>query len=302
MAVEEKPSNENFTTTTTRPFVRSTSTTGADIGELQQNISLAENELNKLKLELDQTRKQAKQAEANAQESGRTNRSLKTELQTLTDMSNRKDRQAENSKATAFFFEGQVKKYMDEIETARQGMSHLKVLDEQLQQAKIEQGDLEKQLTQDCIRTKEQLKAMQEAHNKTKEEIKSKINEAYAELEKASLETMRLQEELQQQLEAEMLQGADFQTLEKEYRLLEQKQMDSVKAVHDEVSHLCRKIEQSETSITSHEESMIMVKEEMDRIVRRLRAIDQLDTATATMDTTNAFAPADSNGTKTGTE
>jgi chromosome segregation ATPase len=262
-------------------------TTGADIGELQQKISQAEKELNQLKLELDQTKQQAKQAEVYAQESGRTNRKLKTEIQTLTDMSNRKDRQAENSKATAFFFEGQVKKYMDEIETARQGMGHLKELDDQLNQAKAEQAQLEKISKEEALRVKATIKTMQDAHKQQKDQIKADIDAAYAELEKASAQALQLQQEIQQKMEAELQPGLDIQTLEREHRALEQKQMEAVKQVYEEVDLLRKKLEQSEASTLSHEESMVVVKEEMDRIMRRLRAIDQLSANNTTTTTTS---------------
>ncbi|KAG2230259.1 hypothetical protein BDF21DRAFT_428598 [Thamnidium elegans] len=271
MASEENTNNENGGSLRLgRP------TTGADIGELQQKISQAERELSQLKLELDQTKQQAKQAEVYAQESGRTNRKLKTEIQTLTDMSNRKDRQAENSKATAFFFEGQVKKYMDEIETARQGMGHLKELDDQLNQAKAEQAELEKSSKEEAVRVKTTIKAMQEAHKSNKEDIKADIDKAYAELEKTSAQALQLQQEIQQKMDAELHPGSDIQTLEREHRALEQKQMEAVRKVYEEVDQLRKKLEQSEASTLSHEESMVVVKEEMDRITRRLRAIDQL--------------------------
>lgn len=276
MASEENNNSENGGTLRLgRPA------TGADIGELQQKISQAERELSQLKLELDQTKQQAKQAEAYAQESGRTNRKLKTEIQTLTDMSNRKDRQAENSKATAFFFEGQVKKYMDEIETARQGMGHLKELDDQLNQAKAEQAELEKSSKEEAVRVKATIKAMQEAHKANKDQIKVDIDKAYADLETASAQALQLQQEIQQKMEAELNLGSDIQTLEKEHKALEQKQMETIKKVYEEVDQLRKKLEQSEASTLSHEESMVVVKEEMDRIMRRLRAIDQLS-ATAT--------------------
>lgn len=191
-------------------------------------------------------------------------------------MSNRKDRQAENSKATAFFFEGQVKKYMDEIETARQGMGHLKELDDQLNQAKAEQAELEKSSKEESIAVKATIKTMQETHKANKENIKLEIEKAYTELEKASAQALQLQQEIQHKMEAELHPGTDIQTLEREHRALEQKQMEAVKKVYQEVDQLRNKLEQSEASTLSHEESMVVVKEEMDRIMRRLRAIDQL--------------------------
>ncbi|KAI8640879.1 hypothetical protein BD408DRAFT_419184 [Parasitella parasitica] len=262
------------------------STTGADIGELQRKISLAEDELRQLKQELDQTKQQAKQAELSSQESGRTNRKLKTEIQTLTDMSNRKDRQAENSKATAFFFEGQVKKYKDEIETAKQGMGHLKELDDQLNQAKSEQAELEKTSKEEAARVDSIIKSMKEEHETNKENLKAEIDEAYANLEKVSAQALELQQEIQQKMESE-LPGLDVHQLEREYRISEQKQKDEVERVHEELRQLVKKLEQSEASTLSQEESMVKVKEEMDRITRRLRAMDQLSASNSNDPTTS---------------
>lgn len=117
---------------------------------------------------------------------------------------------------------------------------------------------------------------MQETHKANKENIKLEIEKAYTELEKASAQALQLQQEIQQKMEAELHPGTDIQTLEREHRALEQKQMEAVKKVYQEVDQLRNKLEQSEASTLSHEESMVVVKEEMDRIMRRLRAIDQL--------------------------
>jgi chromosome segregation ATPase len=227
---------------------------------------------------LEQTKQQSKQAEMYAQESGRTNRKLKTEIQTLTDMSNRKDRQAENSKATAFFFEGQVKKYMDEIRTAKNGMGHLKELDDQLNSAKNEQAELEKMSKEEALKVKTTLKEMQDAHKAKKQEIQQQIDEKQKELEKASLSALQMQQEIQKKMEQELQTNADIQQLEKEHRALEQKQMEAIKEVYEQVQQLTHKLDQSEQSTLSQEASMAVAKEEMDRIMRRLRAIDQIST------------------------
>ncbi|KAI8985244.1 hypothetical protein BDB01DRAFT_835239 [Pilobolus umbonatus] len=257
---------------------RTTGATGADIGELQHKISEAEKELAQLKADLDQTRKQAKQSELQAQESGRTNRKLKTEIQTLTDMSNRKDRQAENSKATAFFFYGQVKKYKEEIETAKEGMGHLKELDEQLAAAKAEQLELEKESREETLRVKNEIRALQEEHKLKKEEMKIKIENANLELEKATAEALKAQQEAHRKMEAELLSGSDIQSLEKEHELIEQSQLEAVKKIYLEIDQLKKTLEQSEQSTLSHEESMMVVKEEMENIMRKLRVYDQLST------------------------
>ncbi|KAG1217995.1 hypothetical protein G6F68_021660 [Rhizopus microsporus] len=77
-------------------------------------------------------------------------------------------------------------------------------------------------------------------------------------------------------MENELQSGTDIQALEKEHKSLEQKQTEAIKQVYDEVEQLRKRLEQSEAYTVSHEERMLVAKEEMDRIMRRLRAIDQI--------------------------
>ncbi|CAO3696872.1 unnamed protein product [Rhizopus stolonifer] len=120
---------------------------------------------------------------------------------------------------------------------------------------------------------------MQDAHKADKETIKQEIEKAYADLEKTSAQTTHLQKEIQQKMESELQSGTDIQALEKEHKLLEQKQAEAIKQVYDEVEQLRKRLEQSEAYTVSHEERMLVAKEEMDRIMRRLRAIDQIANA-----------------------
>ncbi|KAI8332218.1 hypothetical protein BC941DRAFT_474306 [Chlamydoabsidia padenii] len=253
-------------------LTRSGRTTGSDIGDLQQKIAKAEKELVQLRLELDQTRQQGKQAELHALESGRTNRKLKTEIQTLTDMSNRKDRQAENAKATAFFFEGQVKKYTDEIESARQGMGHLKVLDDELRAAKEEQERLEQQAQAEYNQVKQQIQQTQANYGAEKEKLNEMVAAAYQELLVSSEKAIKLQQQVEARLSFPSSQ--DLEQLEKDYKANQQEQLEMITSVLDQTSQLKDTLQQSEKTTQSHEETMTMVRQEMDRIMRRLRAID----------------------------
>ncbi|SAM04137.1 hypothetical protein [Absidia glauca] len=251
---------------------RSGRTTGSDIGDLQQKISKAEKELLQLRLDLDQTRQQGKQAELHALESGRTNRKLKTEIQTLTDMSNRKDRQAENAKATAFFFEGQVKKYTDEIESARQGMGHLKVLDDELRAAKEEQERLEQQGQAEYNQVKQQIQQTQAKYKADKEELNQMIARAYQDLVDSSEKALKLQQQVEARLAFPSSQ--DLEQLEKNYKANQKEQMETVASIFHQVNQLNDTLQQSEKTTLSHEETMATVRQEMERIMRRLRTID----------------------------
>ncbi|KAJ8661514.1 hypothetical protein O0I10_002780 [Lichtheimia ornata] len=260
---------------------RSTSssrTTGSDIGELQQKISKAERELTQMRLELEQTRQQAKAAELHAQESGRTNRKLKTEIQTLTDMSNRKDRQAENAKATAFFFEGQVKKYTDEIETAQRGMGHLKELDDQLREAKRQQQQLETDAQEEHDQVRGDIQKIQEKYRAEKSELEAVIAQAYEDLAKTSARALQIQQEAEDRIQKVVgPMDQEIKKLEEEHLEMEKRQSEMIRGVQQEIEQLRSKLDASEASTRSHEEIMTMVQKEMDRIMRRLRSIDQAE-------------------------
>lgn len=231
--------------------------------------------MTQLRLELDQTRQQAKAAELHAQESGRTNRKLQTEIQTLTDMSNRKDRQAENAKATAFFFEGQVKKYTDEIETAQRGMGHLKELDDQLREAKQQQAQLEQGARQDVRQDIERIQAKYRAE---KSALQAVIAKAYQELVASSERALEIQKGAEDRIKAALAPiDAQVKQLEQEHQELERQQVETIRQVQSQVEELRRKLDASEASTRSHEEIMATVQSEIDRIMRRLRAIDQAE-------------------------
>ncbi|KAI8062589.1 hypothetical protein BC940DRAFT_308605 [Gongronella butleri] len=248
------------------------STTGSDIGELQQKIAQAEKELLHLRQELDQTRQQARQAEHHAQESGRTNRKLKTEIQTLTDMSHRKDRQAENAKATAFFFEGQVKKYTDEIASARQGMGHLKVLDDELRQAKEEQERLEKQAQADYQQVKQTILQQQAKYRTDKESLHQAIAAAYQDLMTVSEKALALQQQVEAQLHLPSSQAV--QQMEQAYEKHQQEQRQMVKDIDGQLQALHDTLTESEHTTQSHQDTLALVQQEMDHIMRRLRSLD----------------------------
>lgn len=250
-------------------------TTGTDIGELQQKISKAERELAQLRLELDQTRQQAKAAELHAQESGRTNRKLKTEIQTLTDMSNRKDRQAENAKATAFFFEGQVKKYTEEIETAQRGMGHLKELDDQLREATEQQATLEAEAASEYTQIRQDIERIQGKYKAEKEELQQMIAKTYQELSHISAKALKAQEEAETRIK-EVLEPMDRQVkdLENAHKDMEKQQVETLKDIEKQVVQLRQKLEKSSSATLSHEETIKIARSEMDRIMRRLRVID----------------------------
>ncbi|KAI7860576.1 hypothetical protein BDC45DRAFT_105661 [Circinella umbellata] len=225
-----------------------------------------------------QTRQQAKAADLHAQESGRTNRKLKTEIQTLTDMSNRKDRQAENAKATAFFFEGQVKKYTDEIETAQRGMGHLKELDDQLRDAKDQQHQLETDAQGEQGQVQGEIRKMQDKYRAEKSELQQVISKAYEELATTSSRALEIQNEAENRIkEAIGPMDEQIKQLEQEHLEMEKRQSDTIREVQKEVEELRQKLDTSEASTRSHEEIMIIVRDEMDKIMRRLRAIDQTE-------------------------
>ncbi|CAO3581941.1 unnamed protein product [Absidia cylindrospora] len=187
-------------------------------------------------------------------------------------MSNRKDRQSENAKATAFFFEGQVKKYTDEIESAKQGMGHLKVLDDELRAAKEEQERLEQQAHAEYDQVKQQIQQTQAKYSANKEELNQMIATAYQDLVTTSEKALLLQQQVEARLALPSCQDVD--QLENDYRKNQQEQMDRIISVHRQTAQLKDTLQESEKTTESHEETLATVQQEMDRIMRRLRTID----------------------------
>ncbi|KAI8384898.1 uncharacterized protein BYT42DRAFT_563994 [Radiomyces spectabilis] len=192
-------------------------------------------------------------------------------------MSNRKDRQAENAKATAFFFEGQVKKYTDEIETARQGMGHLKELDDELRAAKEQQEVIERTAQEEYNQVREEIRTLHEQYRAEKEHLRTVILDAYQELADASTRALTLHQEVQSRLDKDAANKQDIRQLEEAHAAMEKQQLDTIRSVQEQVIQLKKTLDASEESTTSHEGIMTMVKGEMDRIMRRLRAIDQAE-------------------------
>ncbi|CAM0137706.1 hypothetical protein VKS41_000914 [Umbelopsis sp. WA50703] len=250
--------------------------TGMDIGELQQKISDAEQELNIIRSQLDKTKQQAKTAELQSQESGRTNRKLLTEIQTLTDMSNRKDRQAENAKATAFFFEGQLKKYREEIEHARAGMTHLKEMEDEMDTAKREAYQAQKKVDEEYKQMRAKINRLQQKYQEDIAGLKGSIQLAHEQLVLETENAISLHEQAERRLN-ELLKQRKAVDVEEMNAKLHSEHADLFTDVEKEVESLQIQINESTQSSETNEQTMTYIKGEMDRIMRRLRALPDND-------------------------
>lgn len=247
-----------------------------DIGELQQKISDAEKELSTIRTQLEKTKQQAKTAELQSQESGRTNRKLITEIQTLTDMSNRKDRQAENAKATAFFFESQLKKYMEEIEHARAGMTHLKEMEDEMDTAKRQAFQAQKKVDEEYKQMRANINSLQKKYQEDIVGLKDAIQIAHEQLVLETENTISLHEVAERRLNdlVNDRKAIDVEQLQANFQSEHSKLfVDVVKEVEGLKVQLNESMESSETS----ERVMSSIKGEMDRIMRRLRALQDVD-------------------------
>lgn len=250
--------------------------TGMDIGELQQKISDAERELGAVRSQLDKTKQQAKTAEIQAQESGRTNRKLLTEIQTLTDMSNRKDRQAENAKATAFFFESQLKKYMEEIEHARAGMTHLKTIEDEMDTAKREAFQAQKKVDEEYKLMRAKINTLQKKYQEDIIGLKDAIQLAHEQLVLETENSISLHEEAEKRLN-DLVKDRQVVDVEQMQASIQTTHSQVFEDVEKEVESLKVQLEVSMESSESNEQVMTSIKGEMDRIMRRLRALQETD-------------------------
>jgi chromosome segregation ATPase len=246
----------------------------SDIEELQQKISETQKELVAVKAELDATRQQAKTLEGQTQESGRTNRKLRNEVQTLTDMSQRKERQAENSKATAFFFEGQLRKYVEEIDNAKNGLEHLKALEDDMLKAKKQATESQQKTDAEYRTIREEITKLQQQHLQDIQSLKETIQAIESSLSKATSDTLDKHHESEARLNKLLASRQnELKNIEEEYATLQGKQEQVVNMVEDEVKALLDRLKQSEATTEGYEATMTTVKTEMDRIMLRLRTL-----------------------------
>ncbi|KAH8550377.1 hypothetical protein BGW37DRAFT_82820 [Umbelopsis sp. PMI_123] len=250
--------------------------TGMDIGELQQKISDAEKELNAVRSQLEKTKQQAKTAEIQSQESGRTNRKLLTEIQTLTDMSNRKDRQAENAKATAFFFESQLKKYMEEIEHARAGMTHLKEIEDEMDTAKRQAFQAQKKVDEEYKNMRAKINTLQKKYQEDIIGLKGAIQLAHEQLVLETENSISLHEDSEKRLN-DLIKDRKAIDVEQMQANLQSTHTQVFEDVQKEVKSLKIQLDESIESSDSSERVMDSIKGEMDRIMRRLRALQDID-------------------------
>jgi chromosome segregation ATPase len=250
--------------------------TGMDIGELQQKISDAEKELSTVRAQLEKTKQQAKTAELQSQESGRTNRKLLTEIQTLTDMSNRKDRQAENAKATAFFFESQLKKYMEEIDHARAGMSHLKEMEDEMDTAKRQAFQAQKKVDEEYKSMRAKINSLQKKYQEDVVALKDAIHLAHEQLVLETENAVSLHEEAERRLNDLISErkAIDVEQMQVNFQMQHSKLFVDVEK---EVESLKVQLNESMQSSESSERVMSSIKGEMDIIMRRLRALQDVD-------------------------
>ncbi|OZJ06077.1 hypothetical protein BZG36_01118 [Bifiguratus adelaidae] len=242
----------------------------SDVEELQNRLAAAQQELARLKAQLDATREAAKTAEQQALESAQTNRKLKLELQTLTDMTQRKDRQVENSKATAFFFEGQLKKYREEIASAKAGIERLQTLEEQVDKAKQAAEETKDRAAQEYKAMKKRIEELQQQHLEQLSRISTRATEAEADyvhkVDDALEETKKVQREVATETEETI---SELNNIKQESQALKQQEQEFCQSLLDLLTEKKNKLANA-----SEDKAATMLQQlqsDIERLMRSLR-------------------------------
>ena len=191
-------------------------------------------------------------------------------------MSNRKDRQAENAKATAFFFESQLKKYMEEIDHARAGMSHLKEMEDEMDTAKRQAFHAQKKVDEEYKHMRAKINLLQQKYQEDIVGLKDAIQLAHEQLVLETENSIILHEEAERRL-TDLLKERKTIDIEQMHNHMQLQHSQLFVDVEKEVESLKMQLNESVQSSETSEKTMVSIKGEMDRIMRRLRAFQDVD-------------------------
>ena len=175
-----------------------------------------------------------------------------------------------------FFFENQLRKYTEEIESVMKGMGNLKKLDDERKAAIEKQQQLELDAQNEYAKVRQDIDATKASYREEKDKLIKEVSIAYEELQQMINRVQTAQQQLQSRIEDEMSEAA-VEHVELEYKKIENEQRATGARLVDTLTEQKARLNQSEIQMLSHEQVMDEVKNEMDRIMRRLRAIDQAE-------------------------
>ncbi|RUP52337.1 hypothetical protein BC936DRAFT_147584 [Jimgerdemannia flammicorona] len=257
-----------------------------DLEEIQRKLEAAQKELAATRAEFDITKREAKTAELAAAEDGRTNRRLRVEVQTLTDQLQRKDRQMEQSKATSFFFEGQLKKYEEEIDAARTGLERFQILEEEAISAKAEAEKAKERVIERYESVRAEIDTLQQGYMAEVGVLKAEIGEVQRAFLEESVGALHAATES----EARVLQllvdrGATLKEVRAVHGAMVGRQRDLAEMVEREVKRLKEVLESESQVACGFEDLGRGVKAEMADVMWKLRTFKVLQASEETSET-----------------
>lgn len=187
-------------------------------------------------------------------------------------MLHRKDRQIEQSKATSFFFDGQLKKYAEEIDAARAGLENLHKLEEETTEAKRAAEEADRVVAQRYESVRVEINSINEAH---REEMNATAREI-VELQRAFL--VESEEALQMTTESEtrlleMLKerGDVLEEVRAAYEAMVGRQKETMELFESKVKNLKEILEASDKVAESTETLACRVNDEMADLMWKVR-------------------------------
>ncbi|RUS18420.1 hypothetical protein BC937DRAFT_88790 [Endogone sp. FLAS-F59071] len=259
------------------PHLSGSKAISIDLEEIQRKLEAVQKELAATRAELDITKQEAQTADITAAEDGRTNRRLRAEVQMLNDQLQRKDRQIEQTKATSFFFDGQLKKYEEEIDAARTGLERFQKLEEEAMDAQAAAEDAKKRVAEKYDSVRLEIDTVREGHRVEVNAIKAEIVEVQKAFLAESVETLNV---------ATNSEGRVLRLLKDRGNVVNEvraahgnivgRQHNLVELVEREVKRLREVMETEAEKATEYESMAHGIKDEMSDLIWKLRTFKVL--------------------------
>ncbi|RUP46731.1 hypothetical protein BC936DRAFT_146584 [Jimgerdemannia flammicorona] len=256
----------------TSPHLSGSKAVTLDLEDIQRKLESAQRELATTRAEYDLTKRETKAAELAAAEASRSNRRLRVEVQTLNDLLHRKDRQIEQSKATSFFFEGQLKKFEEEIDAARVGLERFKVLEEEAAAAQADAEEAARKTAREYESVRKEIDALNLTYRAEVDAIKAEIAEAQHMFLAESEETLKVAAESEARVR-KMLEekGDELKEVRAANEVVVGRQKDLAEMVEREVRVLKKVLGKEAEATKGHEATAQEIKDEMADLMRKLR-------------------------------
>lgn len=183
----------------------------------------------------------------------------------------------EQSKATSFFFEGQLKKFEDEIDAARIGLERFRKLEEEAMDAQVAAEDAKQRVAEKYDSVRLEIDMLRERHRVEVNGIKAQIVEVQKAFLAESEETLNVATDSEGRvLRLLKNRGNVVNEVRAAHGNIVGRQRDLVELVEREVKRLKEVMETEAEKATEYEDMAHGIKDEMSDLIWKLRTFKVL--------------------------